>query len=456
MTLLLVRWIYNLLFPFVFLAMLPGFLRRMVRRGNYRRHFGQRLGLYSPEVRARLAEGPPRPWLQAVSVGEMLVALKLIAALRERRPDLRLVLSTTTTTGLALAEERAGPGVEVVYTPVDALPAVRRAFAALRPSQVIIVDGGLWPNLLAEARWRGVPTALVNARLSPRSERRFRRFRPLAAALFGRLDLVAVPEASDAARWRTLGVPAGRLRHTGSVKFDDAAAPASGPAAGAAGGRALRDCLRALGVADSAPVLLAGSTHPGEERIVAECFLNLRRRFPNLFLIVAPRHVERADSLRAELGALGLRLASRTAPAAPAAVSPPDALLLDTTGELRAWYALATVVFIGKSLAGEGGGQNPAEAIAAGKPVVFGPHMENFGDLTEQLLAADAAVQVPDAAGLAAQCGRLLADAAARAALAARGRRLLEVHRGAAGRTADLLLAPEGFSACQGKDSPLR
>ena len=434
----MVRRFYNLLFPLVFVGLLPLYLRRMVRRGDFRRNFGQRLGIFSPELKARFAAGPGAVWIQAVSVGEMLVALKLVDALRTRSPDLPLVLSTTTTTGYQLAVDRVGSAVEVVYTPIDLAGAVRRTFDALRPSRLVIVDGGLWPNQLWEAQRRAVPTALVNARLSPRSERRFRRFRAVAKAMFRQLDLVGVPEVDDLARWESLGVPAANLRHTGSIKFDDAP-PTSGSEATAP----LELVLRYVCADRNAPILLAGSTHAGEEKIVAQIFQRLRQRFHDLFLVVAPRHVERTGEIRAELEALGLLVAMRTETIAPKKV---DALLLNTTGELRDWYPFATVVFIGKSLTG-GGGQNPAEPISAGRPVIFGPHMENFADLTGQLLRADAAVQVPDATGLELACERLLSDPRERARLAGSAAAQIAIHRGATVRTTDLLLGRDSNSA---------
>ena len=444
------RWLYNLCFPLVFVLLLPGYLRRMLRRGNYRRNFGQRLGWYSPEFRARLASGPQRIWLQAVSVGEMLTALKLVDALREKAPGLPLVLSTTTTTGYALACDRAGEGTEVVYTPIDLSGAVRRAYDVLRPAMVVIVDGGLWPNLLWEARRRHIATALVNARLSPRSERRFQRLRFLALPMFRLLDLVCVAEPGDISRWQELGVPAERLRHTGSIKFDDAAAQEAAPEHGSE----RLEFLRMLGIGSDDPVLLAGSTHPGEEKMIAEVFLRLRKHFPALRLFVAPRHAERAAEVRAEIEALGLTLVSRVEALAAAAPhrprrDPPDVLLLDTTGELREWYATATLVIIGKSF-GAIGGQNPAEAIAAGRPVICGPHMENFRDLTTRLLAADGAVQAGDPATLEAQCARLLADPGERSRIAENGLMQLAAHRGAALRTADEVLTSWKLSACQG------
>ena len=438
----MVRWIYNLFFPFVFLLLLPAYLRRMLRRGNYRRNFGQRFGFYSTACREQLGARPAPMWLQAVSVGEMLVALKLVDALRGRQPDLPLVLSTTTTTGYQLARERAASDIVVIYTPVDLSWAVRRAFDVVRPRAVVIVDGGLWPNLLWEAAGRKVSTTLVNARLSPRSERRFRCFRFLAAPMFRSLGLVCVSEIGDLSRWQQLGVPFERLRHTGSIKFDDAA---SAEATGAATEK-LRDFLGDLGIGANDPVLLAGSTHPGEELAVANVFKRLRDDFPGLRLFVAPRHVERAREIRLELETLDLRVGLRSG--GPAVQTPFDVLLLDSTGELRDWYPLATVVFIGKSLTAIGG-QNPAEAVAARRAVMFGPHMENFRALVAQLLAADGAVQVPDVGGLESACRLLLADSPARSRMADNALQQLTAHRGAAERTAGLLLPNAKLSTCQ-------
>ena len=318
----MVFWIYNLLFPFVFVLMLPAYLRRMVRRGNYRRHFGQRLGIYSGEERSALLAKPSPVWVQAVSVGEMLVALKLVAALRERRPDLALVLSTTTTTGFQLAREKTSHGVQVIYTPIDLPLAVRRTFEAIRPSEIVIVDGGLWPNLLLEARRRKIPVTLANARLSPRSERRFRRFRFVARRMFELLDRVCVPEAGDVERWEALGVARDRIANTGSIKYDDAraenvSATRNDDPSQVAGQRestvlSPRRVLRRLGVKDSSPVLIGGSTHPGEELLLAEVLRGLRAKFPDLLLVIAPRHVERTREILVALAPLNLRIVTRT------------------------------------------------------------------------------------------------------------------------------------------------
>lgn len=435
----MLRCLYNLLFPAAFAAMLPGIVRRLLRRENYRDGFGQRFGWYAPEVRRRLAQGAPQAWVQAVSVGEMFVALKVVAALRKRCPGTRMVLSTTTTTGMRLARERAGSDVEVIFSPIDSWGSVRRAYDAIRPSCLVIVDGGLWPNALWEARRRGIPVTLANARLSPGSERRFRRSGWISRRIFGLLDLVCVPDAGEAPRWVGLGVDRARLVCTGNVKFDESDEPETrGPRSSPA------EALRALGVGPDTPVVLAASTHAGEERFAAEAFWRVRRSRPDAFLVIAPRHAERAPEILKELTALDLRVALRTAPKAGGA----DVLLLDTTGELREWPAVATAVFIGKSVTSIGG-QNPAEAAAAGRPVLFGPHMENFQPLASEMLRAGAAIQIAGAEDLAAHLLTFLHDPAAAAAAGEAGRKALAVHRGAAQRTAEAMVERGVFSPCQ-------
>ena len=187
----MIRLLYNLLFPLGLLFFLPGYILKMRRRGNYRRNFGQRFGLYRDEIRVRLAE-QETTWIHAVSVGEVAIALKLAAKLHDLEAGFRCVLTTTTTTGFAVAEKQAADWMQVMYNPLDLWPVVQRAFATIRPKRIVLVEAEVWPNLAAGARARGVPLALVNARLSPRSERRFRRFQPLVSPTFRCLDLVCV------------------------------------------------------------------------------------------------------------------------------------------------------------------------------------------------------------------------------------------------------------------------
>jgi 3-deoxy-D-manno-octulosonic-acid transferase len=425
-----IRFLYNLLWPIGLLFFLPGYFMKMVRRGGYREKFGQRLSIYDQGVRTRLS-GQRSTWLHAVSVGEVNIALKLARALRALEPDLRCVLTTTTTTGFALANQSVPSWIEVMYTPLDYWPIMRRAFAVIRPVRIVLVEAEVWPNLAAEAHARRVPLVLVNARLSPRSEQRYRRFRVFVAPTFRRLDLVCVPEREDIDRWAALGVPRDRIRVTGSIKYDpDVQAESQAVAA------PLWDAS-SVGVPDGA-VLFGGSTHRGEEEILATIFLRLRQQFPSLRLFIAPRHVERLREIRAQLDALGLCVALASNPRMDGEPNKADCVLLDTTGELQRWYDIATVVFVGKSLTAHGG-QNPVEPILAGKPVVFGPHMENFGMLARTLVSRKAAIQVRDADSLERAIVELLQDTEARQRLVQNAREVLSTHKGATERAAALV-----------------
>lgn len=419
-----IRWIYNLAFPVVLLVLLPGFLVRMLRRGKYRHKFWQRFGFYSPRVLRKLGDSG-RIWIHAVSVGEVLVAMKLIRAMRREDPSSHFVLSTTTSTGFKLAARAKSPWLEPIYNPLDFYFIARRALRAIRPKMLVLIEAEVWPNLVCEARAAGVKVALVNARLSPRSERRFRRARWITAPVFNQLNVLCLQEPEDIARWMGLGVEKSRLVVTGSIKFD-AGGGGSGPR------RDFQPVLRALGVEPGAPVLLAGSTFEGEEILVADVFRDLRKQFPHLFLILVPRHFERTSGVAAQLEKSGFHVALRTRPQSADAKA--DLLLVDTTGELRDWFACATVVFMGKSLCAKGG-QNPAEPVAAGVPVLFGPHMQNFSTLSRQFLRHAGAMEISDAASLRDTVARLLAAPTLRTEMAANAQKCLEVHQGAIVRT---------------------
>jgi 3-deoxy-D-manno-octulosonic-acid transferase len=426
----MIRFIYNLFWPIGLLFFLPGYFVKMIRRGGYREKFGQRLGIYDHELRTRLSK-QKATWLHAVSVGEVNIALKLANALRALEPDLHCVLTTTTTTGFALANKNAPPWIEVMYTPLDYWPIMRRAFSAIRPTRILLVEAEVWPNLVAFAHECGIPTILVNARLSPRSERRFRRFRFFVAPTFRLLDLVCAQDPEDVDRWAALGISRNRIRAVGSIKYDPDG----------------RDQIPAVqkstqqvgfGTADrERPVLFGGSTHRGEEEILAKIFLRLRQQFPLLRLFIAPRHVERLREIRAQLSALPMRV-TLASELATGGESDADCIVLDTTGDLHRWYVIATIVFMGKSLTAHGG-QNPVEPIMAGKPVVFGPHMENFATLAKALVSTKGVIQVRDIDSLEQTIAGLLRDSEACQRLVQNAHEVLSRHQGATARTATLI-----------------
>lgn len=423
----MIRFIYNLLWPIGLLLFLPRYLLKMFRRGGYREKFGQRFGIYDRHLCARLYWKKPI-WLHAVSVGEVTIALKLSRQIRTLKSDQHFVLTTTTTTGFAFANKNAPDWIDVMYSPLDFWPIMRRAFESIRPTKIILVEAEIWPNMVAEADARRIPIALVNARLSPRSERRFRTFRSLIAPTFRLLDRVCVQNSEDVEKWKAFGVKESKLNPVGSIKYD--------PEDVRVNPKVARETLTGFGL-EKRSVIFGGSTHAGEEKILGEVFRALRRDFVELLLVVAPRHTERTAEIQRELTEMDFQIALRSQP--PAIDPFLNCLLIDTTGELRDWYGAATLVFIGKSLLARGG-QNPAEAILAGKPVVFGPHMENFAALANSLVERGGAIQVTSPTELRRTMAHLLANPDEREKMVENARRVLETHRGATSRTARLIV----------------
>lgn len=421
------RLLYNILFPFFFLLSAPYYFWKLLRRGNWREGFGQRFGGYGG-LKQKLS-GKKVLWLHAVSVGEANLSVQLVEKLRGQLEGWTFVVSTTTTTGMGELARKLPPDVHRIYYPVDWLPFVRRAFRALNPAAIILVEAEIWPNLFWQAKACDVPMHLVNARLSEKSFRGYRRFGFLFRPLFASLKSAGVHNEADAKRLAELGTEFKAIAVTGNLKFDGAFE------AGADVVDA-RGLLRKLGVSNDAPVLVAGSTFEGEEILLAELLPQWRKKFPDLFLVLVPRHFERAGAVLEQLKTTKLIVARRTA--MESAPENPDVLLVDSTGELKSFFAVATVVFMGKSLMAQGG-QNPIEPAAAGRAIVFGPFMQNFRAVVGELLAAKGAVQVADEVELAAKIPVLMGDLAQREALGAAALRVVLANKGASQRTADWL-----------------
>ncbi|MDR1145184.1 MAG: hypothetical protein LBK71_03500 [Verrucomicrobiales bacterium] len=430
----MLRLAYNLVFPFVLVLAAPYYLWRIWRRGNVTRAFGERLAIYSPSTRARLAALDRPVWLHAVSVGEMMLATVLARELRRQRPQLDLVITTTTVTGRRVGQRLADDHLVLLYNPADLWCTVSAAFRRIRPRLLVLLEQELWPNYIWQAADRQVPVWLLHARLSARSFARFKKFRRLLRPVLAKLALTVAQDEEDMARLADAGFPAHALFCAGSMKFDVAElAAADGDLAGP---------LRAqLGWQPADRVLLAGSTFSGEERIFLELFAALKREFPDLRLVLAPRHVERADEIAALCRGFTVSVVrqSQLPPdGAPLTVTP-DVLLADLTGVLRSLYALGTVNFVGKSLRGRGG-QNFIEAARAGKPVIVGPHTQNFARLTELFVREQALIQVRDAAELRVTVSGLLADAADRERWGAAARRVYAENLGAGEKSAAMIL----------------
>lgn len=415
--------IYRLLLPLLFLAAFPGWIVKMLRRGGFGTRLGERAAVYTtpPDF-----EPCGAVHVHAVSVGEALLALKLIRAWLVRDPDARFVLATGTATGHKVATDAAIPGLRVTYAPLDFPSMVRRYFKRFEPSKIVLIEGEAWPHLLLACRGRGRPVSLVNARMSPRSARRYRRFAAWVRPVFAMLDAVAVQESADAEIWRELGVPSDRIHHTGSLKFD--------PGSGALPARRpdFQQMLESFG--NHRPVVLAASTHAGEDAWIAAA---IREAAPHALPVLVPRHAERRADVKLELERAGFTVAlrSETAPLTNHAES--GVFVIDSTGELRDWTAHADVVVIGKSFLATGG-QNPAEAILAEKPVVFGPHMENFEPLASRLVATQGAIRAADKAALSQAIIAAL-DPRRSKAMTRNASQLLASHEGATQRVIDLV-----------------
>ena len=429
------RILYTVLYALGFVLLSPMFLYKMWKRGKYRENFFQRFGFYDAELRNNLAEKDElRCWIQAVSVGEVNVALLFIQALQERFPGLRIILTTTTSTGYTLAYERLPQEVDLLYFPQDFPWCVRRAYDLIRPDFVVLMESELWPNHIWTGARRNTPIFLVNGRMSPRSARRYRAVRWLLGRALSQLSLVCAQTREDADNFRAAGAVANRIHVTGNMKYD-----ASMPYADVQKVDPVQ-LLKQIGISPAQPILVAGSTHPGEEEIIFDAFAELRQRVPNLFLILVPRHVERTREVVELARRRRIKFILRTDvnPQLVPTAKPYDCLLVNTTGELKWLYKIATVIFVGKSLVGQGG-QNIVEAAASGHPVVFGPHMQNFKVIAAQFVAEGACVQVPDGEALCRALQELLQDSDRRERIAAAARRVIEANLGATGRSVKLI-----------------
>jgi 3-deoxy-D-manno-octulosonic-acid transferase len=417
--------LYSLFLTLGFVLALPWFLWKGRSTGKYLRTFRERMGRLPVYLNV---DGDPSIWIHAVSVGEVLAARPLLPALRERFPRHRVFVSTTTLTGNAVARKSLRGVDGLLFAPFDFPRPVRQAMEVLNPSLLLLVETEIWPNLIHEARRRGTRVALVNGRISTRSFPRYRRVRRLLAGVLGEIDAFLMQGEAHAQRIREMGAAPERIAVTGNLKFD-AVEP----------GRLPERLSRLLqsGAAPRGPLWVAGSTVGGEEELVLRAYHHVREQVPEARLLLAPRHPERFDLVPPLVEAAGFRCLRRTA-LDPAAWRDGEVLLLDTLGELAQIYALATVVFVGGSLAAAGG-HNILEPAVAGKPVIVGPHMENFQEIVDQFRAESALVQVGSAEDLGREVAALLLDEEMRRTLGGRARELVARNRGAVRKTVDAL-----------------
>ncbi|MBL9091824.1 MAG: 3-deoxy-D-manno-octulosonic acid transferase [Planctomycetaceae bacterium] len=462
------RYLLNVVYLLLVAAASPWLLSAAVRHGKYRDGYGEKFWGRVP----RRDGDAPCVWLHAVSVGEVNLLGVLIKELRARRPGWTIVVSSTTRTGLELARKKYAD-VTTFYCPLDFSWAVDEALRRVRPNLLVLAELELWPNLIAAAERRGVPVAVVNGRLSEKSFRGYAKLRFFMRRLLKKLALVLVQNDEYRERFAALGCEATRLITTGSLKFDGAQQDRGNPTT--------RRLAQLAGISSSDVVFLAGSTQEGEEAAALDAYRALVGEFPQLRLILVPRHVERFDDVARLLERSGLPFVRRSllGPLPPVAggerseagegraanesasnVARRDPhpafghllpqgegiadregriLLVDAVGELGAWWGSAQVAFVGGSF-GDRGGQNMLEPAAYGAAVSFGPNTWNFREIADRLLAAGGAVRLADPAELTLFVRRCLTDQAFAAELGERARRLVAANLGATARTVELLV----------------
>jgi 3-deoxy-D-manno-octulosonic-acid transferase len=435
-----IYYLYNL-FLLLVSPLLCLLLARRLLAGKSRAGWAQRWGRLPEELACKRA---PRLWFHAASVGEVMAATPILRACRERLPDHELVLSVITPGGYEVAAKMTDSLLRAaVYSPFDIPFAVRRALRTIQPDVFIDLETELWPNLLYHLKRAGARTALVNGRISDRSIGKYRRWHPFFAWTLSHFDRILAQSPRDAERLRLIGADAARVEVFGNAKFDQLSGRLE-----AGQVTALR---RSLKLPEGAPIWVVGSTRlPEEERQVIQAYRKAQGALPDLALIHAPRHIERAEEVAALMREAGLAPARRTQLANTE--GPVSVLILDTLGELANVYAVGDVAFVGNSLVPPGGGQNPLQPLAQGKPVLYGKYMANFRDIAAMAEVERVGFTVADADDLAARLVDLVRSPPERAAIADRALALIEANRGAADRYADAIVA---LATADGRD-PVR
>jgi len=418
---------YNLIGMGLFLSLFPPFLLYTRATGKYRLQLAQRLGHYSEQTLKHI-KGTPRIWIHAVSVGEVTAATAIIEALKESFPGSAVILSTMTEQGYEIAQQRYSSEVTCILAPIDTVFSTRRSIRRIRPDILVLMETELWPIWLNQASRQGIPTALVNGRLSVRSYSGYRKIRPLMRSVFADIDVLSMISSADAARVQDLGADGARIRVHGNAKYDGLIDAASD--------QVRQDMETLFDLSGSEPVLVAGSTRGNEDDMVITAFQRIRRTLDDAILIIAPRHLPKLATIEGILRREGIRYQLRSELNRPGARRQAPVVLLDTIGELFSVYSIATVVFCGGSLVPLGG-QNVLEPSAWGKPVIYGPSMEDFLDAKQLLEKFGGGIQVNTAEALEATVQGFFVDRIKASSIGRRAFEAVSQNRGAGKRHAE-------------------
>jgi len=417
----------KMLYDAFFMAFSILYLPYFVVKGKWRGFSRQRFGVFQQELLARI-KGPCAIWLHAVSVGEVIASLPLYDEIRRNYPSARIVVSTVTPTGNHIARERF-KGAAVIYLPLDISFITDKVAQIIKPKVLLIAETEIWPNLITSVKKSGAKIVIFNGRVSNKSFKNYSAVRTMLKKILKKIDLFLMQSKADADRITCLGAPDGRVKVSGNLKFD--AALTSGKADEREGFR------KKLGLQPDEGLLIAGSTHPGEEEIILRGFRKLSAEFPKLRLLIAPRHTERYSAVSGLVRSAGFKPRSVSkSDHSPSRIE--DVYVLDVMGILARLYSAGDIVFIGGSFIRKGG-QNPLEAAYYSKAILFGPHMHNFEGIAGSLLSAKAAMCVSDEEDLVRSVRMLLHDPDGRGAMGERARSVLEANAGVAEKDLELI-----------------
>jgi len=410
--------IYNIFLVVATVFLSPVVLFKLITVPKYRGGLTQKLGRLRKSV-MRVIKGSRPIWVHAVSVGEVMAAHPLIRELKKKYPHRKLILSTVTVTGHFTASRRVPEADAIFYFPFDYPCIVRRVIKGINPEIVLVAETELWPNFFRELKRAGIPSAVINGRISPHSYKNYQKFKKFFGMVFDQVTLFCMQSEEDARRIKDIGADPGKVMVTGNLKFDQKIQGAQTGLVAISAGR---------------KVITAGSTHRGEEAALLEVFSRLREKYPKLSLIIAPRHPERFDEVEGVINSAGYECQRRTSLRGPVK----DVLLLDTIGELRSFYAVCDIAFVGGSLV-KVGGHNLLEPAAMKKPVIFSRYMFNFKEISEALISSGGGIMVKDKGELYAELNALLADGSRAKSMGERAFRVIEANTGAAKKTIEAI-----------------
>jgi len=422
-------FLYNILFPFAFIFFIPGMIIKLIRRSGEKSNYLERFSIFSKKKKQILKQLSNPIWIHSVSVGETVIAVSMIKKWKEKDSTQNFILSTTTTTGQALAKRKVPENVIVIFCPIDFLPFVKKSFTLIKPAMLIIFETEIWPNLISKAHSLGIKTALVNARISDKSVKGYKRFSAFFAPTLKKISLLCIQTELDGNRFKSIEKSLTPIV-CGNMKFDQLI-PESFPNVNIA---------TYFGTGKQ-KIILAASTHPGEEKLFAEVFKKLKPKYSNLKMIIVPRHAERGieiSSMLSSMQIIHIRRSKCPNPSPDELSEKPDILLADTTGELLSFMKEADIVIMGKSFAGHTEGHNIIEPALLGKLVISGCTLRNFRYTLKAMQNDNAIVTVEDDKNLESTLEKYINNTNECLLYGERAANAVKKHTGATERTIEL------------------